>query len=723
MTPPSDAARPPRTSRARRLSALTALFALANAAAGCSVERVAGGVADTRDASDTQELPDTAEEADTADDVEIADAVDVIDALDADAPDAPDVRPPTPCPWTDYGEGLKGGAVTWVDFDPRAPDVAFAVAGGLLSRSVDGGATWQRWSEGDTGFGQLAFPRDDPKLVLATSGAGLIASNDGGLTFSVRSLQGFGLRSIFVPEALPQRVFVGTRGAGVLRSDDHGVTWVALNVGVPLAEIRTLTGPPEQPSVVVAGAILLNPNLGYSNSGQLLYSSNGGATWTVALDGVGWGNHVVYCDDQTAFAAVRTGLVRSDDGGATWAPTAGLAGRDVLHVAVAPDCERLVALVYQSGFYSSADGGATVAGPFTAGLELEPDRITTNALVAAPDDPSTLFAATYAGLFRSQDDGESWQVIDSGNGVAIGGLTPSPAAPGRLFASTWGTGVWQRESAESEWERVSVDRLPRDFIYGTYVDLADPDRWFVGAVRELWRTEDAGETYVSVGLANYNVLDVVTLASGTTLAATQIGGVFRSADGGDTWAPSNGDLAPFPTAAGTFIDARHLLESPSGVVFLGTNGGGLFTSEDDGLSWVEVGADQGVELVNELALHAGPPERLYAVVADRGVVRSDDGGATWSSGSTGLASLDIRDLALDATNGDLYVSTARDGVFRSRDGAVVWTPFDRFCMPVLGFDAVTVVEDPEGRWLVGGVSGGGVYRNPLEAADDPEETR
>lgn len=684
---------------------------------GCAASDHTGRVKDTSDtvedvATVDADVADGVEDAEVADDVpDTEDAADAVDAVDA-AEDATDTRVPPVCPWTDYATGLAGGEVTWAGMDSRAAGVLWAVARGLLTRSSDSGDTWEEWSARDAGFGQLGFPRDDPKALLSTSGSGLLTSSDGGVSFAVRSLNGFGLSSLMVHPTLPQRLFVGTYGGGIMRSDDRGDTWAALNVGVPLMDVRSFASPTDAVDVVVASGVLLNANLGLSNDGVLLYSSSGGHSWTVAKDGIGWADDVTFCTDEIAFAAVRNGIVRSDDGGISWSQMPAMAGLDVLHIAVAADCQTLYALVYTRGMYRSFDGGETAEGPFNDGLTLEPGRQNGKKVIVDPANASRVFVATYAGLFVSTDAAASWSLSNGGNGVPMHTMSVSAAAPERLLGSTWGSGAWVRGGSETPWTRVAPAEMPRDFVYGIHADPDDADRWFIDTTNELWRTTDGGETYVPVGLQTLNVFDMAFLASGTVLAATQVGGVRRSNDGGSTWTASNGALVPFATAAGTFIDTRELLLTEDGTLYLGTNGDGLYVSDDDGLTWTATAVQQGIDRV--VALEAGPGAApvLYAVVAQRGVVKSADGGSTWSAGSSGLESLDITDLVVDPVTGDVFISTSGDGVYRSSDGEH-WAPFDRWCAPVSGFNTLAIIEDADHTWLVGARNPGSVWRDML----------
>lgn len=100
------------------------------------------------------------------------------------------------------------------------------------------------------------------------------------------------------------------------------------------------------------------------------------------------------------------------------------------------------------------------------------------------------------------------------------------------------------------------------------------------------------------------------------------------------------------------------------------------------------------------------------MVADAGVVRSEDGGTTWTSGGSGLESLDITDLVVDDEGGALYLSTLRDGVFKSLDGQH-WAPLDRYCAPSRGFNSLAIIDDADGTWLVAAASGAGVWRDKL----------
>src|SRR5262245_22656829 len=93
--------------------------------------------------------------------------------------------------------------------------------------------------------------------------------------------------------------------------------------------------------------------------------------------------------------------------------------------------------------------------------------------------------------------------------------------------------------------------------------------------------------------------------------------------------------------------------------------------------WMVTGPSGG----NVYCIAASPshPELLYAGT-DRGVVRSEDGGAHWSDASAGLPVDRVQTIAVDASDPrTLYAGTltppgvASDGIFKSTDGGQTWT--------------------------------------------------
>ncbi|HKI64387.1 MAG TPA: OmpA family protein, partial [Burkholderiales bacterium] len=117
-------------------------------------------------------------------------------------------------------------------------------------------------------------------------------------------------------------------------------------------------------------------------------------------------------------------------------------------------------------------------------------------------------------------------------------------------------------------------------------------------------------------------------------------GLLRSSDGGESWSLVAGDdlgelriTSVVPTAQ-TTVDGQVVLVSTLSKVVSGAvvKTGGVFRSTDGGDSF----APMLIGAATDLVADPGDPMRFYAAVKGQGVYRSDDAGATWTLVNTGL---------------------------------------------------------------------------------------
>jgi len=110
---------------------------------------------------------------------------------------------------------------------------------------------------------------------------------------------------------------------------------------------------------------------------------------------------------ETLYAAsMSADVLRSTDGGRSWAPAAnGLDGRGVMALVVDPADHRTVYAGGAGGLYTSADGGTSwTRSPFPG------DNVA--ALAVSPARPGRVLAIAVQGrqgrVYRSDDGGQSW---------------------------------------------------------------------------------------------------------------------------------------------------------------------------------------------------------------------------------------------------------------------------------------------------------------------------
>jgi photosystem II stability/assembly factor-like uncharacterized protein len=208
-----------------------------------------------------------------------------------------------------------------------------------------------------------------------------------------------------------------------------------------------------------------------------------------------------------------------------------------------------------------------------------------------------------------------------------------------------------------------------------------------------------GASAEHLGLAEHRISAIHAFRSAAgevvVLAGTYGSGLFRSGDGGASWAPvADGLTAPA---------ARTIGPDPlePGAIVCGTEPARLFRSRDEGLSWTEFAGIPAIPAHTEWFLpyspRAGALRNVYAPPGSRdvlfgagevaGLLRTADGGATWSIGPIGPND-DIHQITGDPNDGSLLWSSLGyaalrsrqrgegaphlGGVGRSRDGGATW---------------------------------------------------
>lgn len=270
-------------------------------------------------------------------------------------------------------------------------------------------------------------------------------------------------------------------------------------------------------------------------------------------------------------------------------------------------------------------------------------------------------------------------------------------------------------------------------LFVTTVGAAVPDLELFKAMR--WREVGpyrGGRSAAVEGIASQ---------PGTYYFGSVGGGVWKTLDGGETWAPvSDGYF-------GGSIGAVAVSQWDPNVVYAGTGektvrgnvseGDGMWKSADAGKSWVHVGLKDSRHIVR-VRIHPRDPDLVYAAVLghlfgpnqERGVYRSKDGGKSWERILFANEHAGAVDLILDPTNARvLYASTWRvrrtpyslesggDGsaLWKSADGGDTWKDISRskgLPKGTLGIIGVTVSpSNPQNVYAIVEADDGGVFRS------------
>jgi photosystem II stability/assembly factor-like uncharacterized protein len=136
----------------------------------------------------------------------------------------------------------------------------------------------------------------------------------------------------------------------------------------------------------------------------------------------------------------------------------------------------------------------------------------------------------------------------------------------------------------------------------------------------------AGWSAASKDLSRQSVvaLAIDPQAPATLYAGTDGAGVFKTADGGQTWSAANKGFRP--DHAGPLAIARS-----SQTVYAGTPKG-VFKSTNGGTTWQAANKGLGRKYVYALAIQPQSSQTLYIGTGGAGVFKSTNGGRTWAFG-------------------------------------------------------------------------------------------
>ena len=368
--------------------------------------------------------------------------------------------------------------------DVEGLDILFSYRPPQTYRSFDFGRTWAPLDLDGTGSDKaVSVQRYDvtsrAQELIAYGPAGAFTSTDGGGFWRERN---DGLFVHFIDEVAvdpvrPDELWTRASSGESFRSDDGGATWSRL----PLALARGAL-------LVQEGGVFVGAHNGWYRSGD------GGESWQLQQVGAAGREHVVFDfsvdptnpsrlvaggTDQTAGAAAFRDAAHwwSEDGGITWTRGAELSGEtavDIYDVAHDPFQPVAVYLAGVGGVYRATDGGAAVE-------KLEGAGDFAWSIAADPFEPGRLLVRTPSELLRSVDSGASWLSLDNDPPFdQSSALRADARVRGRFWAES-GAGLWRSDDAGESWQ-LATEAFP-DLVNTFDFDPSFPRTVYAGAWR------------------------------------------------------------------------------------------------------------------------------------------------------------------------------------------------------------------------------------------------
>ncbi len=181
-------------------------------------------------------------------------------------------------------------------------------------------------------------------------------------------------------------------------------------------------------------------------------------------------------------------------------------------------------------------------------------------------------------------------------------------------------------------------------------------------------------------------------------------GLYVSENGGVSWSPAGGAE---PSGQAMISVAVHPTDSD--IVYAGTFIYGVLKTSNGGETWTSGTGLLANAAIISLAIAPSNPDTIFAGLDGAAVYRSTNGGETWVQTSAGLnPEAQVESIVVDPTDSQIvYAADHFSGVYVSTDGGDTWQPINDGLVHRTA-NALTLSQD--GTVLYLGIEGDGVHR-------------
>ena len=307
--------------------------------------------------------------------------------------------------------------------------------------------------------------------------------------------------------------------------------------------------------------------------------------------------------------------------------------------------------------------------------------------------------------------GLEYSMVGPSRGGRVTAVAGHRTQPSTFYMGTVGGGVWKTTDYGISWHPITDGYFATGSIGAIRVADSDQNIIYVATGSDglrsnviigkgVYKSVDAGQTWTHIGLEkignsgavlihpeNPNLIYVAAI--GNPFMANPDRGVYRTKDGGDSWAKvlyisdKTGavDLEFAPDNPDEIYASMWLAERKPWTIISGGMEGGVYKTSDGGENWIALtnGLPKGLRGKSDLAVSAADPERVYVLMeapgTAGGVYRSNDRGKSWSQ-VTDFQPIRNRpfyycNLEVHPENPDILWGMA-EGFYKSNDGGITW---------------------------------------------------
>ena len=262
--------------------------------------------------------------------------------------------------------------------------------------------------------------------------------------------------------------------------------------------------------------------------------------------------------------------------------------------------------------------------------------------------------------------GLEYRLIGPFRGGRSAAVTGVPGDANLFYFGSTGGGIWKTLDGGRSWDNIS-DGFFGGSIGAISVAETDKNVIYVGGGEKtvrgnvssgygVWKSEDAGKTWISSGLEKSrhisriaihpdDYLTVYAAVMGNLYKSSPDRGVYKTVDGGKTWKKilfSNDhsgavDFKLDPNNPRIMYASTWRIQRTPYSLSSGGDGSALWKSSDSGETWKEISKNKGfpTDTLGIIGVTVSPKnsQRVWAMVENKekgGLYRSDDGGDTWA---------------------------------------------------------------------------------------------
>ncbi|HEX8500692.1 MAG TPA: peptidoglycan-binding protein [Pyrinomonadaceae bacterium] len=380
------------------------------------------------------------------------------------------------------------------------------------------------------------------------------------------------------------------------------------------------------------------------------------------------------------FGTIDGQIYTSADAGETWSRVAGFNRPGLLidNLIVDPRDSKVIYVAAHrhkeaGGFFKTTDGGRT----WRESEQLKGDGI--HSLTQAAKDPNVLLAGTNRGIWRSNDGGDRWELLNTSATpglINIESLAVDPRDSNVIYAGTWYLPYKTTDGGQT-WSITKTGIIDDSDIFAIEIDDSNPDHVIASACSGIYETRNAG--------ANWKKVNGIPSQSRRTRSILQNPGRPETIYAGTTegfWMSTNGGADWKVTTNRQSFEVNAIAVHPQNpdVVYIGTNNYGVMVSRDGGRNFTPSNGGYSGRRAYAVVPDREKPGRVYATTINTATgggyfYVSNDAGETWQLSARNMPPrLIAYSILQDARDANVIYLGTNYGLYRSADRGASWAP-------------------------------------------------